>query len=121
MPAAHERAANKYQGAPNRLVERLREAGWKVTGVFTVVVGHRACVSKANREAFTGLGIRGKKAQDALQDKLADSAAEWARSIVSHTRKARKTLERSTTGGTRRVTPEGNGVTPNVTAVQRGT
>lgn len=99
MPAAHERAANKYQGAPNRLVERLREAGWKVTGVFTVVVGHRACVSKANREAFTGLGIRGKKAQDALQDKLADSAAEWARSIVSHTRKARKTLERSTTGG----------------------
>ena len=98
MPAAHERAASKYQGAPNRLVEKLRGAGWKVTGVFTVVVGHRACVSKSNREAFTGLGIRGKKAQDALQDKLADSAAEWARSIVNHTRKARKTLERKTTG-----------------------
>ena len=98
MPAAHERAASKYQGAPNRLVEKLRSAGWKVTGVFTVVIGHRACVSKSNREAFTGLGIRGKKAQDALQDKLADSAAEWARSIVNHTRKARKTLERKTTG-----------------------
>ena len=49
-------------------------------------------------KAFTGLGIRGRKAQDALQDKLADSAAEWARSIVGHTRKARKTLERGTAG-----------------------
>ena len=66
--------------------------------MFTIVVGHRACVSKSNREAFTGLGIRGKKAQDTLQDKLADSAAEWARSIVGHTRKARKTLERGATG-----------------------
>ena len=32
MPAAHERAANKYQGAPNKLAEKLRDAGcWKVT------------------------------------------------------------------------------------------
>ena len=102
MPLAHARARDKYQGGPSKLADKLRDAGWKVTGVYTIVIGHRACVSAQNKEAFEGLGIKGKKAQADLQEKLAESAAEWARSIVGHTRKARARLSATTSGRTRR-------------------
>ena len=102
MPLAHARARDKYQGGPNKLADKLKDAGWKVTGVYTIVIGHRACVSARNKEAFEGLGIKGKKAQADLQEKLAESAAEWARTIVSHTRRARAKLSATTSGMTRR-------------------
>jgi ribonuclease HI/exonuclease III len=92
MPLAHMKAQSKYQGDPHKLADKLRTAGWKVTGVYTIVIGHRACVSAQNKMAFEGLGIKGKKAQAELQEKLAESAAEWARTIVGHTRKARAKL-----------------------------
>ena len=66
------------------------------------MIGHRACVSAHNKEAFEGLGIKGKKAQADLQEKLAESAAEWARTIVGHTRRARAKLSATTSGITRR-------------------
>ena len=82
----HAQARAKYEGDA-KLTGKLTQAGWRVEGLHTIVVGHRATVSVSNRRAFTGLGITKAKEQDALQEKLAESAAWWARKIVNHTRK----------------------------------
>ena len=85
MAQKHVDAREKY--AP--LVQRLTDAGWSVQPeVATVVVGHRACVSLANRHSFRILGID-KKQHEQLQGKLAALAARWAASIIRHTRKFR--------------------------------
>lgn len=86
MPRKHEMAREKY--AP--LIEQLAEAGWRVNDrLATVVIGHRACVSKENPDSFTILGIQTKRKHTELQEKLAKSAAEWAGYIVAHTRRYR--------------------------------
>ena len=86
MPRKHEMAREKY--AP--LIRQLAEAGWRVNDrLATVVVGHRACVSKENAESFTILGIQTQRKHTELQEKLAKSAAEWAGYIVAHTRRYR--------------------------------
>ena len=88
MRTKHAEARSKYEGS-SKLTDKLTQAGWRVEGLHTVVVGHRATVSASNRSAFTGMGITKTKEQDALQEKLAESAAWWARKIVNHTRKYR--------------------------------
>ena len=88
MRTKHAEARNKYEG-DTKLTDILTRAGWRVEGLHTVVVGHRATVSASNRSAFAGMGITKVKEQDALQEKLAESAAWWARKIVNHTRKYR--------------------------------
>ena len=88
MRTKHAQARAKYDGDA-KLTGKLTQAGWRVEGLHTIVVGHRATVSVSNRQAFAGLGITKAKEQDALQEKLAESAAWWARKIVNHTRKYR--------------------------------
>ena len=65
--------------------------------MHTIVIGHKAAVSRSNRLAYTELGIMSTKEQDEPQDKLAESAAQWARKLVAHAKKARMTLSKEHT------------------------
>ena len=55
----------------------------------TIVIGHRAVVSKKNLDSYQETGIADRKTRGALQDSLVISAAKWLRSIVNLTRKVR--------------------------------
>ena len=85
----HEQAHQLYSG-PGRLTGYLEEAGWKVEHNFpTVVIGHRAVVSRKNLDGYQKMGITSKRHQSSLQDQLALSAAKWARDINALTRRKR--------------------------------
>ena len=78
----HEAAHGIYSG-PYKLTGALREAGWNVDDeVATIVVGHRATVSRRNLQSFEQLGITRKVEREKLQEDLAMSVANWLRSII---------------------------------------
>ena len=85
----HASAHAIYSG-PDKLTGALRGAGWSVDDeIATIVVGHRATVSRRNHQSFEKLGITNKKHRETLHDDLAMSAAVWLRNIIAHTRRFR--------------------------------
>jgi hypothetical protein len=86
MHIKHDDIMLKY--AP--LIERLQDAGWKVNPVTaSIVIGHRSTALMDNHQAFETLGIKGKKAQQAIQNKLVDISIDYTRRIVNATRRVR--------------------------------
>ena len=72
------------------LITRLRSEDWRVRPVTAyIVIGHMSTALLDNHAAFTTLGIAGKKAQQAVQNKLVDISIDYTARIVRTTTKAR--------------------------------